>query len=67
MHTCISIRVRTLAERRICSNGMERLGQAIFNAAMELCPDQAKTLKGTEYDPFYDDDRISIFLDKLKD
>ena len=42
-----------------------RLGQAYFNYAYELYPKETNQLRGTEYDCFYDDNKISIFLEKL--
>ena len=42
-----------------------RLGQAYFNYAYELYPEETNRLRGTEYDCFYDDNKIPIFLEKL--
>ena len=42
-----------------------RLGQAYFNYAEELYPKEANQLRGTEYDCFYDNNKISIFLEEL--
>lgn len=42
-----------------------RLGQAYFNYAYELYPEETNQLRGTEYDCFYDDNKILIFLEKL--
>ena len=39
-----------------------RLGQAYFNYAYELFPRDVDTIRGTEYDCFYDDSKIGIFL-----
>ena len=39
-----------------------RLGQAYFNYAYELYPRDVDTIRGTEYDCFYDDSKIPIFL-----
>ena len=39
-----------------------RLGQAYFNYAYELYPKEVEELRGTEYDCFYADERIPIFL-----
>ena len=44
-----------------------RLGQAYFNYAYELYPKEADELRGTEYDCFYDNNKISIFLKKLNE
>lgn len=59
-------KIQTEAAKRICVNGMERQGQAIFNAAYELYPVQTESLKKTKFDPFYDDDRINEFLVQLQ-
>lgn len=58
--------IKELAEKQITANGQERYGQAIFNAAMEVCKDNAEELRNTIYDPFYDDDRVQMFLSKLR-
>lgn len=42
-----------------------RLGQAYFNYAEELYPEEANQLRGTEYDCFYDNNKIPIFLEEL--
>lgn len=60
------VKIKTMADQRIQSNGVERLGQAVYNAACELYPIKAKTLKGTKYDPFYEDSRITDFLHQLQ-
>ena len=44
-----------------------RLGQAYFNYAYELYPKETDDLRGTEYDCFYDDNKISNFLKKLNE
>lgn len=42
-----------------------RLGQAYFNYAEELYPEETNQLRGTKYDCFYDDNKIPIFLEEL--
>ena len=42
-----------------------RLGQAYFNYAYELYPKEVNELRGTEYDCFYDNNKIPIFLEEL--
>ena len=42
-----------------------RLGQAYFNYAEELYPEETNQLRGTEYDCFYNDNKIPIFLEEL--
>ena len=44
-----------------------RLGQAYFNYAEELYPKETNQLRGTEYDCFYDNNKIPIFLKKLNE
>lgn len=42
-----------------------RAGQALFNACYSLCPEAAEAVRGTEVDPFYDDERIGLFFEHL--
>ena len=44
-----------------------RLGQAYFNYAEELYPEETNQLRGTKYDCFYVDNRIPKFLEKLNE
>ena len=44
-----------------------RLGQAYFNYAEELYPEETNQLRGTEYDCFYNDEKIPEFLKKLNE
>jgi len=44
-----------------------RLGQAYFNYAYELYPKETEELRGTEYDCFYVNERIPVFLEKLNE
>jgi hypothetical protein len=44
-----------------------RYGQAIFNEAYILYPNEADQLRGTEFDCFYRTDKIPMFLEKLKE
>ncbi len=44
-----------------------RLGQAYFNYAEELYPEETNQLRGTEYDCFYNDKKIPEFLEKLNE
>lgn len=44
-----------------------RLGQAYFNYAYEMYPDDVNKLRGTNYDCYYDDNKIGIFLNKLNE
>jgi hypothetical protein len=42
-----------------------RMGQAYFNYAYEMYPDEVDKLRGTQYDCFYLDERIPEFLGEL--
>lgn len=44
-----------------------RLGQAYFNYAEELYPEETNQLRGTEYDCFHSDEKIPEFLKKLNE
>jgi len=44
-----------------------RLGQAYFNYAEELYPEETNRLRGTKYDCFYNDEKIPEFLEKLNE
>jgi hypothetical protein len=39
-----------------------RHGQAIFNEAVSMWPDEVEKIRGTEDDCFYDDKKIKAFL-----
>lgn len=51
-----------MAYARHKNNG-QRQGQATFNAIHELWPDVANALRGSSYDPFYNDAKTDQFLD----
>ena len=55
-------RIKKGADQMIKVNTEIREGQAIFNATKELFPKAAESLKNTEWDCFYEDDRIIDFL-----
>ena len=42
-----------------------RMGQAYFNYAYEMFPNETDKLRGTQYDCFYLDERIPKFLEEL--
>jgi len=42
-----------------------RMGQAYFNYAYEMYPNETDKLRGTQYDCFYLDERIPKFLEEL--
>ena len=39
-----------------------RLGQQLFNNLYDINPELANNIRGTKYDPFYNDDVIPEFL-----
>jgi hypothetical protein len=43
-----------------------RQGQIYFHALLEVDPEMAETLRGTELDPFYVDDNIAIFVSYIE-
>lgn len=50
--------------KRRQENG-ERYGQAVFNSAHGLFPNEVGEIVATEWDPYYDDSRVKKFLDGL--
>lgn len=42
-----------------------RLGQSVWNVFEEMHPDKANLIRGTEFDPFYDDNKLDSFYKKL--
>lgn len=59
------IQIKQNAAKMIKINTEIRYGQAIFNAAYKLFPNATNELRNTEYNCFYDDDRVNIFLEQL--
>jgi hypothetical protein len=53
---------KSVAKRQ--QNG-ERYGQAVFNSAYGLFPDEAGSMVATDPDPFYNDSQVKAFLDEL--
>ena len=56
-----------LLDRISCKMGQypgQRYGQKVFNSMWEIAPDVAESLAGTEYDPFYHDERVDMFIDE---
>ena len=60
------LNIRRKAATYIMRNTEIREGQSIFLAAYELFPDKANQLRGTNYDCFYEDNKIEIFLLQLQ-
>ena len=44
-----------------------RIGQVYFNVLHDMRPDIAEEIRGTQYDPFYDDTRLIKFFSKVID
>lgn len=55
------------SEKLICYFPEYRRGQALFNACLELYPDIANQLRGTDCDPFHNDKRIDAFLGRVQE
>jgi hypothetical protein len=51
----------------VVGGGPQRLGQAAFNFLHEIRPDIADEVCATQYDPFYDDDRLYVFHLKVQE
>lgn len=47
------------------NNFNERYGQAVFNAVSEFFPAEARMLAGALIDPFYKDQNVDAFLERL--
>ena len=45
----------------------QRNGQAVFNTAVHFWPETARRFSSTTYDPFYRDERVDIFLERVAD
>lgn len=45
----------------------QRYGQAVFNTAHFLYYEEARRLTGSLFDPFYGDDKVPAFLERLAD
>ena len=40
-----------------------RVGQGAFNLLVQIRPDIAEMVRGSDYDPFYDNSRLPLFYD----
>ncbi len=56
-----------MAEKYVVAYAEWRPGQAVFNAAYALFPNEANALRGSDVDPFYLDDRIDAFLNSFEE
>jgi len=43
-----------------------RRGQALFNALAEVNPNKADRIRGTDIDPFFNNNRIKAFLQEVE-
>lgn len=59
--------IRNKAAQKIVVNGQVTLGKAIFTEACNMFPDAVKPLIATEFDCYYDDSRIDLFLSKIQE
>ena len=50
------------AFRKNLKDGVQRIGQATFNAVYDVDPEIANQLRGTDKDCFYFDSRIDAFM-----
>jgi len=50
-----------VAKRRVAEDPQLRLGQCVWNVAVERYP-EIISYSGSDIDPFYDDDKIPAFL-----
>ncbi|MDL0089557.1 hypothetical protein [Campylobacter gastrosuis] len=58
-------KIKSLAQKHIKQNPHIRYGQAVFNISYELYPNATDELRASEFDCFYDDEKVLIFLEKL--
>ena len=47
------------------TNNILRRGQAAFNLLYSIKPKETNKYRNTKYDPFYDDNKIEIFVNKI--
>ena len=59
------IEIKKEAAKLIKVNTEIRYGQAIFNAAFTMFPRATNKLRSTEYDCYYDDNKVTVFLNQL--
>lgn len=43
----------------------QRLGQFLFNSLTQVKPALAQSLVNTEFDPFYDEDQVRVFMQEV--
>ena len=59
------IEIKRNAAKMIKANTEIRYGQAIFVAAYAMFPRATNKLRSTEYDCYYDDNKVTVFLNQL--
>jgi len=59
------IEIKKEAAKMIKANTEIRYGQAIFNAAYAMFPCATNKLRNTEYDCYYDNNKVTVFLTQL--
>jgi len=59
--------IKTLEIKSRSFDSNPRIGQNTFNFAYNYFPNECEKLRGSEFDCFYDDSKIDIFLEKLKE
>lgn len=59
------IEIKKRAAQMIKVNTEIRYGQAIFNAAYEMFPNTVNKLCNTNYNCYYDDNKVTEFLNQL--
>jgi hypothetical protein len=42
-----------------------RYGQAVYNCLATFAPDIAEKIQGTEFDPFFDDNKVGAFMNEV--
>jgi hypothetical protein len=58
--------IEKLAWKLLKQNPNWRYGQAVFNAAYELFPNEANDLRATPLDCFYRGENVAIFLETMR-
>ena len=57
--------IETILERSENRDKFLRKGQWLFNELYKMYPNFANSIRGTEFDPFYDDNRINKFINYI--
>ena len=54
-----------LAAAILAENKVWRCGQGFFNALCKISPEIAEQVRGTNFDPFYDNAKIGLFFRQI--